>query len=340
MMKSGAILSFATAILLTLPVWSMRPASQFYEGTWQFQATPKYWASTANYTGSGGEYESLPFSNEFNITTLNTSARSVFVDNWGIYLDLESGMSNSKDQLNSRSNSNLSNITVGTDFLLINWESYRLALDIAYKSAIFKVDRTSDDVSIGEGLNEASVDFQNHFQLRQFNPYLTLGYVHRDDGASTLFKYRLGFEIVYTKNVVGGEIAGYTSASDDTYTSTPSRREFYKSRNGLSNHFHSVNPAYHEAMGWFGFNVLESSKIRVGAGSSFTGTNSGAGYFVFANFELAFLPEKAKTRSKPTDKKATSRGATKNGKGDVEEFQEETNDGIDQNIFYQPTITD
>lgn len=337
MMKSGSILSIATGLLLSSNAFALAPTSEFYQGTWQLHVTPKYWSSTANYTGSGGEYESLPFNNEFSIATIDMSARSTVLDNWGIYLGLQAGLANSKDQLNSRNNSNISSATIGTDVKLVDLGQYRLVLDFAYKNAIYKVDRNSDDVSIGEGLNEASIDIQNHFKVRQFNPYLTLGYVHRDDGAAALLKYRVGFEINYSKNVIGGEVNGYSSITDDTYTARPTQREYYKSRNGLSNHFHSVNPAYHEALGWFGFKLLDSSKIRLGGGSSFTGTNSGAGYFAFANLELAFLPEQAKSKSKPTDKKASSRGAQKDP---VEDFQEETNDGIDQNIFYQPTVTD
>lgn len=293
----------------------------------------QFYKTTANFD-SGGEKTDLPFENSFQIIDFNPQLR------WGIYRDLgvrlggNVGSAESVDPLNTRNNSTFNRLDVGADYQLLNYESFQTILDFEYSHAMEKIETATDSALNNSGASEIKPTVILRADLGSFYPFAYLGGNIRSEGLSTLLTYGVGGEFRFSELGLGAVIEGFSSVKDDEFTNSASRRDLITTRvNASSKKFYSINPNSLAAEVFLTFAMTESIKFKAYGGTDVTGSNTSQGFFVggaltfslnYGNGANDVEEQRVIRRSRPAKK---VKAPVNN------EFQENTEDGVDQNYF-------
>ena len=231
-----------------------------------------------------------------------------------MYSELQVGVAESKDPNKSRSNSQLNRLLVGSDFKMGDG-AFQLIPDFNLSIPLMK--NSSDAVQTGEDTFTSTAQIIGLLHWSKFLSEAHGGVTYRGDGLSTLFIYGVGSQWIFSsKNTLGAEIRGLSSITDDKYSNQSSQRESIPlSVNGRSAKLNTVNPTLLESNIWIQL-TGQSWGTQLGIGTTINGSNTAAGQQAFMNLIYNFNLKSA--QSEPV------------------QFIENTEDGIDQNLF-KPT---
>lgn len=328
-MKCSLAKTILTWILFlsTHCAWAGSELKLFVPRRWDLSLGANYYQTNANYTANGGEFERLS-GQSYTVYDVTTGLRYTPSRKWGLIASLRTAGAESKNLTETRNNSAVESALLGFDFLLFNGKKTRLVPEISIRYPFKRVDVFKDETLVGEGAIESTARLIGIAFWGRFHPQVYVGYQHRDEGRSALGLYGLGLEYDFSSWFLGTEIRGYSSVSDDKYTSSRLTREVYALKNGSSLKYYSVNPSLMEAQVWSRWDSNKSMAFTVGAGTSLNGKSMAAGTNIFAimNYRYESLPP---ISSEP----ATQDSKNKNKQKELEQFQEETNDGVDQDLF-------
>jgi len=300
-------------------------------GQWQFDAQASYYEATANYSRSGGEYVTLPDNASYHLMDLDFGARWVPKSRWALYASSRLSGAESKNSRDTRQDSSLTQVVLGTDFLLHSSKRWDLYPDLSVTIPLQRVDPAGDTVLNGEGATEFSGKIIARMNWGMFDPFAFVGFTYRDEDRASLVPYGIGAELQFSSWRLGGELRGYQTAMKDKYSSTPAQREIVAVRDGYALRYYAVDPALLETNLWLRGNLSSSWAFKLGGGTSLTGANTSAGWNAFAG--LTFSPQ-FKSSASPTPIVAPYRERSTE---ELQNFQEETTDGVDQNLFQKPT---
>jgi hypothetical protein len=130
------------------------------------------------------------------------------------------------------------------------------------------------------------------------------------------------------KMVLGGEIFGFQSVTDDKDAGQPNEvvRDAMRARTSAGTaRFYSIDPNVIDSNFYLKFDVSPKWNIWGAAGMTLSGSNYSNGFHFEAGMKYAFGGTPSKPAPTTRDKK-------------VEKFKEDTNDGVDQKMF-RPTPT-
>jgi hypothetical protein len=302
----------------------------YHLGRWQFDVQETYYQATANYKSSGGEYNNLPSGYSYTLLDTDFGVRWVPKERWALYLSSRVSNAESNNNLSTRRNSSLTQATIGTDFLFYSSKRFDLYPDISLTIPFQRVETTGDEVLNSEGTMEASGKIVGRMNWGRFDPFAFIGFTYRDDDRSSLLPYGAGAELQFSSWRLGGEVRGYQSVTDDKYTKNPSQREIVSQRNGNALRYYAVNPSLLETNFWLRGNLTQKWAMKFGGGTSITGASTSAGWTLFLG--LSFSPEFKSSPSTPIVTPYQQEIPTE----DPKKFQEETSDGVDQNLFRKP----
>lgn len=291
------------------------------QNLWELELGGNSFETAANYTKSGGSFDSLPGSNSYKLINMDFGARWGLTKIWSLYGETRLGVAESKDPTQTRSNSQFNRIAIGSDLLLSDG-AFKVIPDVQIIIPLAKVDKTADTVQTGESATELLGRVISRFDLWRLRNQINLGLNYRDEGRSSLMTYGAGSEFDFGGWFLGGELVGYVTVMEDQNTADPTLRETSSFRvNGQSAVFNSVNPSLLSTNLWYKFES-KRNVFQVGYGMTLTGTNTANGQQIFANWTYRFQSagSQHENREKP----------------DIQRFQEETNDEIDQNLFKAP----
>lgn len=293
---------------------------RYSDNLWELEVTSKYFQTSANYLKSGGTFDSLPNGNTYQLLNTDFSARWVPLKNWGFIAGTSLGYAQSKDTTQTRSNSQFNRLFLGTDFILFE-RGFKLIPELTAVIPLVKADKTSDAAQTAEGATELAGRLIARFDFSRFHNQGYFGVNYRDEGRASLMTYGAGSEIEFHNWFLGGEIAGFTTAQQDTSTANPADRETTSFKvNAQSAIFNSVNPGILNANLWYRYEGAQNS-LTLGGGTTLNGTNSAAGQQVFASWVHRF--QKTFHSSEPSEPMRPV----------LDRFKEETHDDVDQNLF-------
>ena len=294
----------------------------------------QFYKTTANFD-SGGEKVDLAFENSFQIIDVTPQLR------WGMFRDLgvriggNIGTSESVDPINTRNNSTFNRVDFGADYQLLNYESFQTIVDFEYSHPVEKIETTTDSSLNSNGASEIKPTVIMRADLGSFYPYAYLGGNIRSEGLSTLLTYGVGGEFRFSELGLGAVLEGFSTVKDDEFTNSASRRDLITTRvNGGSKKFYSINPNSLAAELFLNFAMTEWIKFKAYGGTDVTGSNTSQGFFVGGalTFSLDYgdgsddLEEQRVMRRSQRTKKVKAKPTNNN-------FQESTEDGVDQNYF-------
>lgn len=291
----------------------------FQPGKWELKVAPGLFQSSANYSKSGGSFDSLPNGQNFQLLNVDMGTRVSLSRLMGLYVDGRYANAQSKDPTLNRTNAQFNRVLVGADLLFLN-EGLQLIPD--FYAVIPVAQNSADSVQTGEGAQEGTARALLRWHWGRFRQTGSAGFTYRTGGRSALIPYSLASEVSIGRSAIGGEVRGFTTIMDDDKTSTPAARETEPFRvNAGSARFNSVNPSLLEANAWYKFST-PGWALEVGGGTTLNGTNAAAGTNIFAVYRLFF-----QSQAKPPATQAT------------DGFEEETQDGVNQRYFQAPTPT-
>ncbi len=329
MKMSGLLYLLFVSIISLSPRWAQAQLPLYDEASrnqqksqWQVDLQTTYYQATANYTNSGGQFESLPAGNEYKLIDFDFGARWIASPKWAFYTSSRVSNAESSDGFFSRRNSTFTQVVLGGDYKLYSSKKYEISPDFSVTLPLERVDVTQDEVLNREGAIEVTGKVVGRAQLGKWDPFAFLGINYRDEGRSTLLPYGAGVDYHWQPSMtIGAEIRGYQTIVDDEFSDDRIRREAAAARNGAALRYFSVNPSLLESNFWLRGNLFQNWGFKVGAGTSITGASTSAGWNLIGGVNYSF---ESLGRSTQRPFRAVE---------DTPNFQEETDDGVDQNLF-------
>lgn len=211
-------------------------------GQWQFFVHEKSYLTTGNFTNSG-HLASLYGSDSFSTHHVMPGLRIDATRRWSLYGWLDLGSSESLSQLVRRSETNLSEVVMGSDYRLLggaNNLTFRLQGTIPLRQYLYN----TDDVFLGEGAYQVLSELFLAKKMSWAVFIAHLGFHYRSEGLSALLPWGFGLLRDFSQWRIATELWGYESVIDDQYVLTPATRTQVSERvNGGSFYYHAVNPA-------------------------------------------------------------------------------------------------
>jgi hypothetical protein len=335
MKLSGLLFILWSATLLLSPLAKAQlplydEAGRNYRlGSWQFDAQMSYYQATANYTKSGGQYVSLPGSNSYSLLDFDFGSRWVPKSQWAFYASSRVSNAESKDAINTRKESSLSQIVLGTDFLFYNSPRMDLYPDLSITIPLKRVEPNADTTLNAEGAMEITGKIVGRLNWGIFDPFAFVGFTFRDEDRSSLLPFGAGAELQFGRWRFGGELRGYQTVIHDKFEKNPYQREIVANRNGGALRYYSVDPSLLETNLWLRGNLTPTWAMKIGGGTSLTGSSVAAGWNLFGG--MTYSPQFSPGRSSPIVTPYKERPTE-----EVDKFEEETSDGVDQELFNKP----
>ncbi|MFN7728296.1 MAG: hypothetical protein ACK5P7_03995 [Bdellovibrio sp.] len=290
----------------------------------------RYYVAQGNFTKSGNSYDSLPSGYAYEIFNFDVGARSVIFSKWAAFGRMTMGAAQSKSPSDTRTNSALSEAQVGLDFLMSEG-SLSLIPELSFTFPFEANDVNKDTVAISDGAMAINGRLIALVKTRMMHLGAYGGYTHRDKGLSSLFPYGILGEFDFGSFHLGADLRGYTSVGYDSGSDSELRRDLYQCRsNGCAKRYYAVNPGLIESSVYFKWRASREWDLSGGITMAITGQNTSTGYGAFANIGYHWgLGPVSNDNEMTTLPAARSRVTGPN-------FQEETNDGVDQNLFTAP----
>lgn len=317
----------------------------FKRDSWDFELNTRYFYSNANHNGSGTQ--SLPGGGHFSLLDLNFETRYVPKHNWSFLAFATVSNSESNNSVVSRTNSTVSQVGAGVDFLM-----YAGVVDLVAEAVGWMPFEKADPMSDVVMNNEGVMQLQSRLILQKkwrdgFRAYGWAGFTFRGDGRSFLLPWGLGVLKKSRSYSFGGELTGYESLTNDEDSNSAVRTSYINSVNAGSHLFYAPNPSLIASRVYGQWNINRKWAALANAGLTLAGDNMAAGFQVGAGLRFTFDMTEGYTEDLykpvnndvPTYKSRMHGGGVSKPPPEKDYFYEETSDGIDQRIFEQPKPT-
>lgn len=306
------------------------PGSEFKSyplRTVEFHMQSRYYKADGNFTKSGNSYDDLPSGYSYENYLFDFGARSQFFSKWAVFGDLTVGAATSQDPVTTRSNSALSEATLGTDFLLSSG-SISVIPEMSVTFPLAENDYAGDTVAVGEGVLSANARMILLVDFASSRMGLHGGFNYRDKGLAPLFGYGVLGEFDFDRFSLGLDLRGYTSVGYDEESDNEIRRTNYFCRaNGCAKRYGAINPGLLETNVWGRYSFRSPWSIYGGLGFAITGQNTSTGYGAV----FGFLYTWQRSNERPATFTPRRRVYDPN-------FKEEVDDGVDQRLFQHPPL--
>lgn len=336
--------TFVGLLMFSAPALALDNYKEFKRDHWDFELSTQFFRSDANYPSSGGSSQKLANGNYYQLWDVNFATRYMPRQTWSMFAWGTVGNAESNDSVAKRSNSTISQAAAGADFLIYN-EAFQLVPEVVVVLPFEKVNTSSDTVLNSEGVIEVRSRLNAQKDFGAWRGYGWLGFNYRGEGRSFLLPWGLGTQFKFNGLRLGAELVGYQSVSDDTDANSLMRTSYINGVNAGSLKFYGVNPSLMETLVYGTWQPSKKWSLQAHAGTTLMGSNSAAGYyvggFVRYSFDLTegYTEEVYQPISSPVPNyKSNMYDSEISSENKVQQFREETRDGVDQRLFKpQPT---
>lgn len=334
---------FGGVFLLTWQALALDNYKEFKRDHWDVELGAQYFYSNTNYTSSGSN-QKLTGDNYYQLLDVKMETRYVPRRDWSVFAWGTVGNSESKDSLAARSNSALSEVAAGFDFLMYTgW--FQLVPEVVMVMPLEKVEPTSDTVLNSEGVMQVQSRFiaQKDFGITRLYSWLGLNY--RAEGRSFLMPWGIGAQFKYSRLRWGAELFGQQSVTEDSVANPALRTAYLNSANAGSFKFYSADPSLVDTQIYASWMFTRKLNLTFHGGMTLAGNNSASGFhaggFIRYSFDLTEgyveEPYVAPISSDvPAYRSNMYEESEVSSERKVKRFREALEDGIDQNLFKAP----
>ncbi|MBC7466248.1 MAG: hypothetical protein H7256_09665 [Bdellovibrio sp.] len=325
----------------------------YHEGRTDFDFTLNYFKTTSNFSASGSKSD-LP-SGRY-LQTIDTAAqgRYVMFNDVALFAGLNVGSAESSDSIATRKNSTLTNVVLGSDFQLMNSNSFKLTGEILYSQNLEKIKQDTDSVLNSDGANEITALVGSNVNFDSIHFFTKGGVKYRTEGLSTLLLYTAGLEDRFDQFAIGASLMGYSTIKNDDYSDQAAYRDNVTARvDAFSKRYYAINPNILDTEFYFKYNFSQDMGLKAFAGYPILGSNATVGIHAGATASWGFggnegphsyrakdlEPRKTPVirqapvvqppvhHVQPSAQKPTAVPPSKGS------FKEDTDDGVNQNYF-------
>lgn len=274
------------------------PPAGWLERSFGLSASAEYFMTQANYDHTRGSYSRLPGDNKFSSLESKFRGRYNFSSNFSAFAGLGIGYSQATDAVYQKSNSQLTEVFGGANFLLSK-KYVRLVPEFLVSVPMNPTDPNQTDPITSDGVPYVRAGLFAHRPFRHFRlgafgglhiPLAELG---------TRFAYEITADMrLFSVVTIGGGINGYETFLSDSST-WESRRQTALRTNAGSFRFFAFEPSLIEARGWVGFRPDRSLWIRVGVAKTLNGINTAEGFALTGSVLFNFPQSESTPRSAP-----------------------------------------
>lgn len=277
-------IALSTLVFLTLWTGVRASAVTAYEaplGGWQHDSfglslSTEYFMSKANYSDTRGSYERLLGDSSF--TSWESHLRGRYNLNEAFSFYAAQGFTNSHavDALNDKTNSTLTDLSLGADFLLNKKYVHLIPeLQIGFPLNSAPANQTSPLTSDAVFFTRIGMFFYKPFRHFRLGGYTGL-HVNTDNLPSK-FLYEATIDVRLFRIVtIGGGIDGYETVIGDRVT-YQERYQYNLKTDAGSQRFRSFDPALLEGRAWIGFWPEKTLWVRVGYAKTLNGMHTAEG---------------------------------------------------------------
>lgn len=327
---------FVGLLFISMPAMALDSYKQFKRDHWDFELASQFFYSEANYGAFGTGTHSLPDGNHYQLLDITFESRYVPQPTWSMFVLGNIGNAESDDIVAKRTNSSFNQAAAGIDFLIYTG-SFELVPEFLLVMPFERVDSSSDTVLNSEGVIELHSRLIAQKDFGSWRGYGWLGFNYRGEGRSYLVPYGVGALLKFSRVQWGAEILGFQSVSSDSTSGNAALRTGYiNGVNAGSKKFYSVEPSLVDTQLYMNWLVSRKWMVQINGGATLAGENSAAGFHVGGFFRYSFDMTEGFTQ--PEDEMPSSRSNIYNdsdlsSEKKVKSFREDTNDGVDQQIF-------
>ncbi|OYZ22210.1 MAG: hypothetical protein B7Y39_07900 [Bdellovibrio sp. 28-41-41] len=286
-----------------------------------------YFETTSNFNDVGSKVN-LISSNKYALLDMFLETRYVFKDFWSVRAKAFISNAESKNTDFNRSNSTLNTLEASGD-----WMVYRGFMDVmpelTMRYSLDQISNTQDSVITNEGVLEitAMLKAQNNYQW--FSYYAGGGYNFRSERSSVMPWY-VGGGMQWKHSFFGLELNGFQTITDDSdkgNTNEAIRNTLIQRVDGGSYKFYSINPSHIQIQANLDVGFSSGFVVKSYIANSISGQNYANGLTVGIAVNLLF-----DTFSNNPHKEALPGKHIEPVKQE-ENYQIQTQDGVDQNLF-------
>lgn len=267
---AATVFSQPVAAAVELPPW------WWNQGSYGLSATTEYFRTTANYDETRGSFQRLPNDNTFSTFETKLRARYGLTSRWSLFTGFGFAQVRAVDPLNEKTNSAVTDVFAGADFLLpLKW--IRLVPEIQAGYPITAIDTKSTNPLTSEGVGYVRATLFARKVFKHLELFGHGGLYVPAEGLAKRFEYGTGLDVRLGSSIsVGGGIEGYETAMPDEL-SLAERSKVTSAADAGSYRFYAYNPALLEAQAWIRFQPDRSLLIRAGYGKTLNGIRSAEG---------------------------------------------------------------
>lgn len=320
---------------LTAHAQSLGVGSEFknYSNQLDLLFQTRYYKATGNFKSSGSSYDDLPSGYSFQNLSFDLEGRMPLSPKWAIFANGSLGYAEAKNPSTTHTNSALSQAVLGTDFVLTDGQ-LMLIPELSATIPFSKVNTGSDVTPVSDGALAGNGRLIALIKSNSFRFGGFAGASARDQGLSTLFLYGALAELDFGRWDLGADLRGYSTIGNDKDNDNNSTRTAYFClAEGCAKRYNAINPALLESNVWTRIQLNPSWDLNGGFGFAITGQNTTTGYSAVAG--IVYHMGKATNPSAPaaTPDTPAPQNPRPGQRPPAPSFQEETNDGVDQNLF-------
>ncbi|HRO68055.1 MAG TPA: hypothetical protein PL182_10860, partial [Pseudobdellovibrionaceae bacterium] len=251
---------------------------------------------------------------------------------WALFGSLAMGNAESNGTDAVRSGTALTGAQFGVEWNLGLSDFVDVIPQASFYLPFEKVTSDQDSVMTSEGVDETLLNLHLQTAFEGFRLYGALGYLMRGEGRSNLLPWRVGMEWPFRTFLMGARLMGYESISDDkdagSTTGEANRLTTIDRVSAGSFKFYSVNPGVVDSDVYVAFALSPAFHMGLQGGLTLTGSNSASEYHAGASLTYRFTPAPIRS-SRPAVKDEDRLSIDPY----VDQFREDTHDGIDQDLF-------
>ncbi len=298
--------------------------SHFLEGQLEMGVGFRYLKTDSNYTSMGSSPVLNGPGRSYSTMDIDLYSRYVVVDKWGLYGGMTFANSESTNTDATRRNPTVSQVLLGTDVLLLYGRHF-LWGNFDITSPVARYDKNTDTALTSDGVIAFGTGLNYLFPWNNWTIEGNLGFDYRLEGRSALLPWEVSGSYHFGRWYTGLGFSGFQTVIEDADTNARSVRDATLVRaNGGSYIYSSINPSVV-------FVELKGGRLSQGSNQLeviLRSTVSGAQYAAYT--ELAarwtwFFGNEKDTRS--LEKKIRQIPVN---------FEVNTDDGVDQNLFKGP----
>ncbi len=345
---ANTLLALFFALLFCPTTWAFDNFKDFRKDHWDFDVSTDYYTTQSNYDSSGSE-EALGNSGQYQLINVDFGSRFTWGRRTAFFASLRAGMAESKS-LVTRNTTGLTEGLMGAEYL-----AYSGSFDIVPEvSVLIPTGGTPSGTSYNAVASESVMEIRPKVTLQKIfgllGGYAYGGFTYRDQGRSFLLPWGVGAFLRHADSRLGAEIFGYQSVTNDKDTNNKgSRLAYIGNADAGSYKFLSFNPSLIDSNFFYHINVSGPWSFQISGGISIAGTNAADGYHAGAmirySFDTAASSSNENSRYLAPVPSETPRGKSQmystprpdvNGEKKLNQFHEDTNDGVDQRLFKKP----